>query len=1036
VPVSRIVRDARSTTPPEADDATDPGVIFVAFPEPEREFVRSLVERLEVEGKRCWWAEKIVAPEPWRDAIEREIPRAAVLVFVLTPGSIDPKSRCLDELDIALAAGVGIVVVRRADVPRDGVPADLGKPHWVNLRPDDPYEEGVLNLLMACSANPDWNAGRTRFQPLALQWAEHERDPSLLLRGVSLKDAERWQERERPEHQTPPMEVVGRFVAASQAKARKDRRRQRAIAGLVGTALVALALGLVVELFSALDQRGKARHQTTVAESLALATLGANLPTDRSYAALALGYEAHLENDSPEARRMILEALQLTGPPALVTILHGHRAGVSDATFSPDGRTIATASDDRTAQLWDTDTGSRLHVLNGHADGVQAVAFSPDGRMLATTGIDRTVRLWDVRSGRQVHKRATLTYFPTSIVFGGGGDTVAASGPDGPGVVWASTTGHQLATLEHRSQPSVSHHIDLAAAEPLFPLAVSPDGELFVTGGEDDSARVWDARTGRRVTALSTGAEAASAFAFSRDSRYVAVAGYDHSVRVFDLSTHERIATLRGHTRAVQSLAFSRDTSTIFAAAGDRAALFWDIRSEKQVGRVLGIAGSAGRSVTEAQYSPDGKLAATADGDGTVRLFVLGTHRSVTLAGQGSALSALRFSADSRRLLTAGGDGTARVWDTRGAFASQLVGHDSPIRAVAVSPNGRLAATGSEDFRVGLWDTRTGRRQRWLPGHRDTVVTVAFSADGTRLFSAARDDTVRISDVRTGAAMTVLRGHRDGLSAAAYSPDGRIVAAGSDDWTVRLWHADTGAPIATVRHGSIVQDVAFSPDSSLVASAGSSATVRLWNARNGHLVAKLKGRDGQVDHVAFVPHSHLLAAPGRDGVLQLWDTRTHVRTDTAKLAGPARRLAVSPDGHAIATGADSGEIELWDARTARRLAPLSGQRFGITALTFSADSRTLISAAGDDSIRIWDVGSGRALDALATESEVDAIALSRDGTFLVGGGSAHAARIWRNIGWRDADGLRDTVCQTTGGGLTRAEWTQSAPGLAYRNHCA
>lgn len=1027
---------SRSTHPIlAANDVPDPAVIFVAFPEPERGFVRSLIERLRAEGKRCWWAEDIVAPEPWRVAIEREIPRATVLVFILTPDSIDPKSPCRDELRVALAAGVELVVVRRANVRGDDVPEELGTPHWVNLRPGDSYEEGLLSLLKACSADPKWNAGRSRFQTLALQWAEHEQDPSRLLRGTSLQNAEQWQERERPQHQNPPMEVVGRFIAASQTKAREDRRRQRVVVGLVGVALVALTISLVIGLFSALSQREKARHHATVAESLALTTLGANLPSDRSYAALSLGYEANLENDSPEARRTILEALQPVGPPALVTVLHDHQDIVSDAAIGPDDRTIATADGDGTVQLWDAGTGRRLHVLHGHVGGAQAIAFSRDGRMLATTGDDHTVRLWDVRSGRRLRVIDTLIYFPTSVAFGAEGDTVAVSGQDGPGELWATATGRRLATLEHKSRPSVSSHIDLDAAEPRFPLAVSPNGKLFATGGEDAVARVWDARTGHRVAALGTGTEAASAFAFASDSRSLAVAGYDHSVRVFDLSTRKRLATLRGHTRAVQSLAFSRDASTVFAAAGDRAALFWDIRTATQIGRVLGLSRNDSRSVTKAQYSPDGKLAATADGDGTVRLFVLGTSRWVTLVGHGSALSTLRFSADSRLLLTAGGDGTARVWDTRGAFASQLLGHSYAIRSVAVSPNGQLAATGGEDFRVGLWDTRTGRRQRWLPGHRDTVVAVAFSTDGTRLFSAARDGSIRISDVRTGDAVTALRAHHDGLSAAALSPDGRTVAAGSDNWTVRLWDARTGAPIATMRHGSIVQTVAFSPDGRLVASAGGSATVRLWNARDGHLVAKLKGRDGQVDRVAFVPNSHLLAAPGHDGALQLWDTRTYARTAAARLVGTARRLAVSPDGRAIATGSDSGEIELWDARTARRRAPLSGQRFGITALTFSSDSRTLVSAAGDDSIQIWDVDSGRALDLLATDSEIDALALSRDGTFLVGGGSARAARIWRNIGWRDADHLREMVCQVTGGGLTRTEWAQFAPGLAYRNHC-
>jgi len=69
---------------------------------------------------------------------------------------------------------------------------------------------------------------------------------------------------------------------------------------------------------------------------------------------------------------------------------------VEDVAFSPDGRTLASASDDNTLRLWDVHTDKQLgQPLRGHTDAVESVAFSPDGRTLASAGADRTVRLWE-----------------------------------------------------------------------------------------------------------------------------------------------------------------------------------------------------------------------------------------------------------------------------------------------------------------------------------------------------------------------------------------------------------------------------------------------------------------------------------------------------------------------------------------------------------------------------------------------------------------------------------------------------------------
>jgi len=616
-----------------------------------------------------------------------------------------------------------------------------------------------------------------QLEEAAKEWQANEQKSDYLWRGLRLANASAWLKRAQPrlnernqyfltasrakERQRAEKEEAARREREQllEARATAEKRNAERLRLFLTIGSVLLVLAIVLGSVALISRQAEASARADAEEQADATEALLALTNDQDDSALLFALAAAYEMGSYPA--MTQRALRNGVDQTLIRhTLRRHSGTVLSVAFSPDGQQLLTGSNDKTASLWDAQTGQLLRTLEEHTEEVTSVAFSPDGKWMLIGSSDTTARLWNAQTGQPLHTLEGHTEEVTSVAFSPNSQQLLTGSKDKTARLWETKTGQLLRTLEKHTKEVTS-------------VAFSPDGQQLLTGSNDKTASLWDTQTGQLLRTLEKHTEEVTSVAFSPDGQQLLTGSKDKTARLWNAQTSEQLHVLEGHTGWVMSVAFSPDGQHLLTSSSDHTARLW----ESQTGQLRRVLKGHTGGVWSVAFSPDGKWMLTGSFDETARLWQAQTGQlQYALEGHTDFLTSVAFSSAGQHLLASSYDGTACLWDTQtGQLHHTLEKHTDDVSSVTFNQDGQLLLTGSYDGTAHLWETQTGelRYTLELEGHTATVWSVAFSPDGQLMLTGSDDGTVHLWKTQTDELRYTLEGHTGWVMSMAFSPDVR-----------------------------------------------------------------------------------------------------------------------------------------------------------------------------------------------------------------------------------------------------------------------
>jgi WD40 repeat protein len=658
---------------------------------------------------------------------------------------------------------------------------------------------------------------------------------------------------------------------------------------------------------------------------------------------------------------LIISSPLVFGQSLETVVQTGHYAEVTAVCYSPDGKFIATGSQDKTIKLWRRTDGKEIRTFQGSNEGIDRVEINRQISSVLAVGAKGTVTVWELGTGKIIFQKKPENDRFTCASFHPDGKKIITGSNKSYLSIWDITDGNKISDLKATPRDLNSESgYDYPQAKSV---AYSLDGKYILAGVADYTAILWDAATGKEIRKYKkTNTTCSSCYieaVITPDNKYVISACSD-SIKVFNRETGALVKELFGQGSTAESLCASVDGRYI-AAFEYGIAEVWDLNSWKLV---MKTGSYSEKKMMSVAISPDGKELLAGNEKRTTDVFTISTGNILlTLKGY--------LNQVDERILT----DSYMYW-------AALVNEQK------LSPDGKYIAVGRTGNSARLIDFKTGKVYKTLRGHRTMVISLSFSNDSKYLATGGVDGKVIIWDVESGDAVRTFTftDEKEAIYSLDFSRDNKMLAAAIWGGYVVIWDLETGERIRAIspHGGSGCYRVKFTPNGVYFISAGLNGSLTMTEIDTGEEIRSFIGhtKETLINSISFNSGGDKFITSGIDGTIRVWDLASGLQTERIRAhAGGAISASFDQSEKYIVSGGDDFMVRLWDASTGEQISSFAGHKGGVGDVNITSDLKNIVSVSRDGSVRIWDVSERKELVSLIFLNDNDWFIKNPEGYF-------------------------------------------------------
>jgi WD40 repeat protein/uncharacterized caspase-like protein len=569
---------------------------------------------------------------------------------------------------------------------------------------------------------------------------------------------------------------------------------------------------------------------------------------------------------------------------------------------------------------------------------------------------------------------SALCYSPDGkyLVSGGGDNTIK---------IWDMSNGLLLRTLIGHKQPIKS-------------VAVSKDSKRIASGSEDNSIKIWELSTGNLLHTLKGHKEDVERVCYNNTGLLMASAG-EKEIKIWNASTGVLIKTITGHTEDIGDIAFSPDGSTIVAGDdgyGENTIKFWEVSS----GKLLRTFKVSKYGIVKIAYSPDGQKVTYAAGSG----FNFGEVGCINaLSGttsfsikDSSGLRALAYNKEGKKILYGGYNNkliTAEALSGK-ILSSVSTKASGPVKDIVFSTDGKYMAC-AMGWRIYIYDNASGKQLRDIVTLNDHVWSLSLSNDGAYMATAGGNiygvNSVRLWDIKQGKLLKTHKGHKDWILSVAIGSNNKYIASGSADRTTAYYEMPGVNSMNLYRSvsGNLqisdapINCVAIHPNGKFIASVSDDGKI-IYMRPGMSTYHLLESQNKGLASVCFTPDGKQLIVGTHNGKVEVWSTET--KTLITSFDSHIYNFNVLDSLSAIPYGTNMNIPILNTVSTV-----------SVMSVNISPDGKYLASAGGAE-VKIWETGTWKLIKTLDKNSGLTSVVISHNGKYIATGNADRTVKLW------------------------------------------